>query len=62
MTEPKCDPCPECGGDCAPECGMHPAGCHYGGFTEMTAYWLVVDGCDRDHGERATDGEPERRR
>lgn len=41
--------CPDCGGDCAPECGRHPAGCTYGGFTEATGYWLVVDGCGRDH-------------
>ena len=41
--------CPECGGDCAPECGLHPAGCVYGGFSE--GYWLKADGCERNHGE-----------
>ena len=48
--EPKGD-CPECGGQCAPTCGRHPAGCIYGGFTEETAYWLIAEGCDRYHGE-----------
>lgn len=43
--------CPECGGDCAPECGLHPAGCIYGGFSK--GYWLVADDCDRSHGEEA---------
>lgn len=41
--------CPECGGNCAPECGRHPMGCIYGGFSESTGYWLVVDGCELDH-------------
>ncbi len=44
--------CPECGSDCAPECGRHPAGCIWGGFTEVTSYWLVAEGCDRFHGDR----------
>lgn len=47
MTE--IERCPECGGDCAPECGRHPAGCVYGGFSEYTAYWLIAEGCDREH-------------
>ncbi len=41
--------CPECGGNCAPECGRHPAGCVYGGWGY--GYWMVADGCDRSHGE-----------
>lgn len=40
--------CPECGGDCAPECGRHPMGCMYGGFSE--GYWIAIDGCPLDHG------------
>ena len=47
--------CPECGGDCSPECGVHPKGCHYAGFTHATAYWLVAEGCELDHGETAQD-------
>ena len=43
-------PCPDCGGDCAPECGRHPMGCVFGGFTEVSAYWLVTEGCPRKHG------------
>ena len=39
--------CPECGGDCAPECGRHPAGCTFGGTGD--GYWLIMDGCDRPH-------------
>ena len=41
--------CETCGGDCDPECGRHPMGCLYGGFTEASAYWLVVDGCKLNH-------------
>ena len=48
--EPK-DKCPDCGSQCAPECGVHPAGCIYGGFTEQTSYWLIATGCDLYHGE-----------
>lgn len=43
--------CPDCGGECAPECGRHPLGCLYGGPTDETAYWLIVKGCERYHGE-----------
>lgn len=45
--------CPECGGQCSPECGLHPAGCVYGGFTEETSYWIIVEGCNLFHGEQA---------
>lgn len=45
--------CVDCGGDCAPECGMHPMGCLYGGFTEATSYWIAVVGCPLDHGDSA---------
>jgi hypothetical protein len=43
--------CPECGQQCAPECGMHPLGCIFGGGWSC-GYWLIVEGCDLDHGER----------
>ncbi len=41
--------CPECGGNCAPECGLHPAGCIYGGFS--VGYWTRTEGCTLNHGE-----------
>ena len=43
--------CPECGGQCAPECGRHPLGCVYGGFTEASSYWMIAEGCTLYHGE-----------
>lgn len=42
--------CDECGGQCAPECGLHPAGCVFGGLSDP--YWLIADECELDHGER----------
>jgi len=39
--------CSECGGDCNPECGKHPLGCTYGGFSK--GYWLVTEGCMLEH-------------
>ncbi len=42
--------CKECGGLCSPECGRHPKGCIYGGFTDATSYWLIVAGCELYHG------------
>lgn len=49
--EPQGD-CQHCGGQCDPsDCGTHPAGCIYGGFSEQTSYWMIVDGCDLYHGE-----------
>ncbi len=44
--------CPECGCQCSPTCGEHPAGCIYGGFSSKTAYWMIVEGCDLYHGEQ----------
>lgn len=41
------EPCPHCGGDCAPQCGTHPAGCIYGGPAQ--GYWLVAEECQRQH-------------
>ncbi len=43
--------CPECGGQCEPECGIHPMGCTFGGFSEQTSFWMIVEGCDLYHGE-----------
>lgn len=40
------DVCVECGGG---ECGLHPKGCVYGGFSAYTGYWLVADGCELRH-------------
>ena len=40
------DNCERCGGG---ECGLHPAGCVYGGFSAFTAYWLIAEGCELDH-------------
>lgn len=51
---PRAEPpgaCPECGGECDAGCGNHSAGCVYGGFTEETAYWMIVEGCPLYHGE-----------
>jgi len=56
QEQPRGD-CPECGGQCAPECGYHPLGCFYGGFTEQSAYWLIAEGCKLYHGE--DDWQPE---
>ena len=44
--------CRECGGQCAPECGRHPMGCIYGGFTTATSYWIISKDCDLYHGEK----------
>lgn len=41
--------CPDCGGNCDPECGLHPLGCIYGGFTKRTSYWLIAEGCELEH-------------
>jgi hypothetical protein len=42
------DECERCGGG---ECGLHPAGCIYGGFS--VGYWLIADMCDLDHEVRS---------
>jgi len=41
--------CLECGGDCSPECGIHPMGCIFGGFSD--GYWLIAEGCKLSHEE-----------
>lgn len=46
----------ECGGDCAPKCGFHPAGCIFGGYTADTAFWMIVEGCERYHGDGPESG------
>lgn len=39
--------CEECGGNCYPEHGRHPAGCEFGG--QVCGYWTQVPGCKLDH-------------
>ena len=47
--------CAECGGDCdGDDCGLHAAGCFYGGFTEQSSYWMIAEGCPRWHGDPPT--------
>jgi hypothetical protein len=46
--EPTTGDCPECGGQCAPECGRHPLGCIFGGHD---GYWMIAEGCKLFHGE-----------
>jgi len=42
-------PCQECGGECDGEhCGLHAAGCIFGGGAEL--YWMYAEGCPLDHG------------
>lgn len=42
--------CKECGGQCdGPDCGLHAAGCIYGGFGY--GYWIYDPDCPLDHGE-----------
>jgi len=44
--------CSQCGGQCdGDDCGLHAAGCIYGGPTKQTAYWMIADGCYLYHGE-----------
>ena len=40
-------PCPDCGGNCDPECGQHPKGCLYGGI--VCNEWAVATGCELPH-------------
>lgn len=45
--------CKECGLQCdGDECGLHKSGCVYGGFTDETSYWMIVEGCPLYHGEK----------
>ena len=46
--------CKECGGNCSPECGKHPAGCTYGGSSY--GYWLKHPDCELVHIEPAPGG------
>ena len=49
--EPK-GSCKQCGGECdGNDCGLHKAGCIYGGFTAQTSYWLIAENCPLYHGE-----------
>lgn len=45
--------CPDCGGQCSPECGIHPLSCVFGGPLWANGYWMIADGCELDHGEQA---------
>lgn len=48
------EPCsrqPQCG--CTPDCGLHPNGCIYGGFSAHTGYWLIAEVCELPHPEPA---------
>ncbi len=43
--------CATCGGQCdGPDCGLHAAGCVFGG-PDRGAYWMIADGCELWHGE-----------
>jgi hypothetical protein len=42
--------CPDCGGECSPECGKHPLGCFYGGMP--SGWWMIAEGCELYHGEK----------
>jgi hypothetical protein len=39
--------CPDCGGNCDPECGQHPAGCLYGGM--ICGEWAIAPKCRLPH-------------
>lgn len=54
-AEPTPGDCPDCGLQCAPECGVHPVGCFYGGGSTETGYWLIADGCGLFHGAAAAE-------
>lgn len=42
--------CQQCGGQCdGDDCGLHAAGCVFGGFGY--AYWLIAEDCPLWHGE-----------
>lgn len=43
--------CQECGGQCdGGDCGIHAAGCVFGGFSQ--GYWMIAEGCPLFHGEK----------
>lgn len=46
--------CKQCGGNCGDECGTHPAGCIYGGFSY--GYWMVDEECGRLHVDQCEGG------
>jgi hypothetical protein len=50
LAEPTPGDCPECGAQCAPDCGLHPKGCFFGGMTEATGYWTFIEDCELFHG------------
>jgi len=45
--------CKHCGGQCnGADCGLHEAGCMFGGFGEK--FWMIAEGCPLFHGEDPT--------
>jgi len=50
LAEPTPGDCLECGAQCAPDCGLHPKGCFFGGMTEATGYWTFIEDCELFHG------------
>lgn len=49
-VDPHDDGC-NCDGE---DCGLHKAGCIYGGFSDSTSYWLIAENCPLYHGEDLT--------
>lgn len=39
-------PCAQCGGNCWPDCGMHPEGCV---ANSSAGGWMIIAGCLREH-------------
>jgi hypothetical protein len=44
---PALSTCPECGGNCEPECGQHPKGCLFNGI--ITGEWAIHPTCKLPH-------------
>lgn len=43
--------CSHCEGQCdGPDCGLHAAGCIFGGPTDSTSYWMYAESCPLYHG------------
>ena len=47
MPNPTTVECPDCGGNCEPECGRHPRGCLFAGV--QPGYWQIAPGCRLEH-------------
>ncbi len=39
--------CPDCGGNCDPECGQHPTGCLFSAVVQ--GYWAITARCKLEH-------------